>query len=122
MIWARIRAQLMELTAARRCVLLISGSAKRALTKSCADVSCASSHVQWDVTYLAVVECAVDGQVVYVGVKDSSHLSFLDGADLALRVHNEDGNILLSAQTIDGSRTCVTTCCADDGQMFPVAS
>lgn len=54
-------------------------------------------------TYLAVVECAVDGQVVHVGVKDSGHLSFLNRADLAFRVHDEDRHILLSAQTIDGS-------------------
>jgi len=35
-----MRAQLMELTAARRWVLLISGSAKSALTKSWISISC----------------------------------------------------------------------------------
>lgn len=56
----------------------------------------------WLSTYLAVIEGAIDGQVVYVGVEDSSHLRFLDRADLALRVHDEDRHILLSAQTVDG--------------------
>jgi len=57
----------------------------------------------WIWTYLAVVECAVDSQIVNVGVEDSGHLRFLDRADLALRVHDEDRDILLPAQTIDGS-------------------
>jgi len=52
--------------------------------------------------YLAVVECAVYSQVVHVGVHDGRHLRFLDRADLAMRVHDEDGHILLSAQTVDG--------------------
>jgi hypothetical protein len=52
--------------------------------------------------YLAVIKGTVHSQVVHIGVHDSSHLRFLDGADLAVRVHDEDGHILLSAQTIDG--------------------
>jgi len=52
--------------------------------------------------YLAIVECAVYGQVVHVGVHDSRHLRLLDRADLAMRVHDEDRHILLSAQTVNG--------------------
>ena len=51
---------------------------------------------------LAVVECAVYSQVVHVGVHDGRHLRFLDRADLAMRVHDEDRHILLSAQAVDG--------------------
>jgi hypothetical protein len=39
---------------------------------------------------------------VHIGVHDGGHLRFLDGADLAVREHDEDGNILLSAQAVDG--------------------
>ena len=53
-------------------------------------------------TYLAVVECAVYSQVVHVGVHDGRHLRFLDRADLAMRVHDEDRHIFLSAQAVDG--------------------
>lgn len=59
---------------------------------------------------------------MYVGVKNSSHLRLLDRADFALRVHDEDRDILLAAQTVDGSRASITTCCANDCQVFPVAT
>jgi hypothetical protein len=52
--------------------------------------------------YLAVIKCAVDSQVVHIGVHDGGHLRLLDGADLAVREHDEDGHILLSAQAVDG--------------------
>ena len=72
--------------------------------------------------YLAVVKGTVYSQVVHIGVHDGRHLRFLDGADLAMRVHDKDGHILLSAQTVDGCRTGITTCCANDRQMLPVAA
>ena len=59
---------------------------------------------------------------MYVGIEDCGHLRLLDRADLALREHDEDRHILLSAQTVDGSRASVTTCCANDGQVLPVAA
>jgi hypothetical protein len=52
--------------------------------------------------YLAVIKCAVDSQVVHIGVHNGGHLRLLDGADLAVREHDEDGYILLSAQAVDG--------------------
>jgi hypothetical protein len=52
--------------------------------------------------YLAVIKCAVDGQVVDIGIHDGGHLRLLDGADLAVREHDEDGHILLPAQAVDG--------------------
>lgn len=73
-------------------------------------------------TYLAIVESAVYCQVVDIGVNDGRHLGFLDGADLAVREHDEDGDILLSAQTIDGGRTSIATCSTNDSQMFPIAA
>jgi hypothetical protein len=59
---------------------------------------------------------------VYVGVEDRGHLCLLYRADLAVGEHDEDRHILLSAQTVDGSRASVTTCCANDGQVLPVAT
>ena len=82
--------------------MLISGSANRALTKSYVGVSCVWQGV-WIRTYLAVVKCAVNSQVVNVGVEDRGHLRFLNRADLALRVHDEDRDILLSTQTVNSS-------------------
>ena len=59
---------------------------------------------------------------MYIGIEDRGHLRLLYRADLAVREHYEDRHILLSAQTVDGSRASVTTCCANDGQMLPVAT
>jgi hypothetical protein len=59
---------------------------------------------------------------VHVGVHDGRHLRFLDRADLAMRVHDEDRHILLSAQAVDGCGSGITTCRANDGQMFPIAA
>lgn len=72
--------------------------------------------------YLAVIECAIHGQVMHVGIHDGRHLCFLYRADLAMREHDEDGDILLAAQTIDGCRASITTCRTDNSQMFPIAS
>lgn len=58
---------------------------------------------------------------MHVGVQHRGHLGLLDGADLALRVHDEDRHILLAAQTIDGSRARVAARGANDGQVLLVA-
>lgn len=55
---------------------------------------------------------------MYIGVQDSSHLSLLNRANLALGVHDEHTNILLTTETVDGSRAGVTTGCANNGQVF----
>jgi len=57
---------------------------------------------------------------VNVGVKHRGHLSLLDGADLALGVHNEHTDVLLASKTIDSSRAGVTTGRADNSQVFPL--
>lgn len=54
-----------------------------------------------------------------VGVKHRGHLCLLDGADLALGVHNEHADVLLASQTVDSRRTSVTTGRADNSQVFP---
>jgi hypothetical protein len=79
-----------------------------------------SRHFDLESAYLAIVESALNSNVVYVGIKDCGHLSLLDRADLALGVHDEHADILLAAQTVDGGRASVTTGCADDSQVFPV--
>ena len=57
-----------------------------------------------------------------IGVENSGHLELLDGADLALGVKHEDGDILLAAQTVDGGRTSVTARRTNNGQVVPVPS
>lgn len=79
-----------------------------------------SSNRSFRSTNLAVVEGSLNGDVVHVGIKDGSHLSLLNGADLALGVHNENADILLTAQTVDSCRASVTTGCADHGQVFSI--
>ena len=55
-----------------------------------------------------------------VGVKHSGHLSLLDGADLALGVHNEHTDVLLASQTINSGRPSVTTGRTYNSQVFPL--
>lgn len=74
------------------------------------------------IAYLTVIEGSINGKVVDVGVHDRRHLSLLHGADLAVGVHDKDGDILLPSQSVDGGRTSISTCSANDGQMLPVAS
>lgn len=55
-----------------------------------------------------------------VGVKHRGHLSLLDGADLALGVHNEHADVFLASETIDSSRAGVTTGRTHNSQVFPL--
>ena len=77
-------------------------------------------HRDLESAYLAIVESALDSNVVYVGIKDCGHLRLLDRADFALGVHDEHADILLAAQTVDGRRASVTAGRANDSQVFPV--
>jgi hypothetical protein len=65
---------------------------------------------------LAVVESSLNGQIVDVVVENSGHLGLLDGGDLALGVKNENGNILLSAKTVNGSGAGVSTGSSNNSQ------
>lgn len=58
--------------------------------------------------YLAVVKGSLNSQIVNIGILAGRHLRLLDGADAALGVQDEDGDILLSLQTVDGSRSGLT--------------
>jgi hypothetical protein len=71
-------------------------------------------------TYLAIVECALNSQVVHIGIQDSSHLSLLNWANSALWMKDEDGNILLAAETVDSSGSSITTCSSNNGKMMSV--
>ena len=71
-------------------------------------------------TDLAIVECSLHGNVVYIGVQHRGHLSLLNGADLALGVHDEHADVLLASQTVDSGRASVTTGRTDDSQVFPL--
>ena len=72
--------------------------------------------------YLAIVKGTLDGKVVNVGVEDGGHLGLLDRADTALGVQDEDGDILLAAQTVDGSGSGVATGGTDNSEVMPVLS
>lgn len=63
---------------------------------------------------LAVVEGAIDGEVVHVGVEDGRHLRFLHGRHFAGRVHDEDGDVTFVAQAVDGGAAGIAGGCADD--------
>ena len=51
---------------------------------------------------LAIIKGSLNSEVVYVGVKDGSHLGLLDGRHLSGREHHEDRNIFLSPNSVDG--------------------
>lgn len=57
---------------------------------------------------------------MYIGVQHRGHLSLLNGADLALGVHDEHADVLLASQTVDSGRASVTTGRTDDSQVFPL--
>ena len=65
---------------------------------------------------LAIVKCAVDGQVVHIVVEYGRHLSFLDRRHTAAWMQNENVNILLGAQSCDCRTACVATCRAKHRQ------
>lgn len=70
--------------------------------------------------YLAVIKCAFYSKVVYIRIQHSCHLGFLDRADFTLGVHDEDGDILLSSQAVNGRGSRITAGRADDSQMVSV--
>jgi hypothetical protein len=59
---------------------------------------------------------------VHIRVHDRGHLRFLYRADLPVGEHYKDRDILLPTQAVDGGRTGITTCCADDSQVLPTSS
>jgi len=70
-------------------------------------------------TYLAVIKSAIYGNVMHVGVQNCGHLSLLNRADLALRVHDKHADIFLASQTVDGGRASVTAGRTNNSQVFP---
>jgi hypothetical protein len=54
-------------------------------------------------TFLAIIECAPDRNIVNVRVSDSSHLGFLDGRNASLWVKDENRHVGFASQTINGS-------------------
>jgi hypothetical protein len=61
-------------------------------------------------THLAVVEGSLNGKIVHIRVCASCHLQLLNGADAALGMQNEDGDILLALQTVNGSGSSLYKC------------
>ena len=53
--------------------------------------------------YLAVIKSAIDGKVMHIGVGNGSHLRFLNGRDTTLGVKDEDRDVGLVTETVDGS-------------------
>lgn len=71
---------------------------------------------------LAIVECAGNSQVVDVLLGASSHLCLLDGTDTTLGVQDGDRNILLAPESVDSSRSSVTTGGANDREVVSILS
>src|SRR5690606_1304834 len=69
-------------------------------------------------SHLAVIKSPLDGNVVDVLIQDSSHLGLLDWTDSSLWMENENTDILLSSQTVDGGTAGVSTGGSNDGQMM----
>lgn len=59
-------------------------------------------------THLAVVKCSFNGKVVHIRICASCHLQLLNGADTALGVQDEDGNIFFALEAVNGSGTGLT--------------
>ena len=68
---------------------------------------------------LAVVEAAVDGEVEDVVVEDGRHLPFLEGADAALGVHDEDADAVLAADAGDGGGAGIAAGGGEDIEAAP---
>lgn len=69
---------------------------------------------------LAVVERSLNGKVVHVRVQHGRHLSLLDGRDSPLREQDEDRDIFLASQSVDGGRASISAGGANDGEVVPV--
>ena len=52
-------------------------------------------------TYLTVIEGTLHGKIVHVRVRDSGHLSFLDGRHAAFRVQDENRDICLVPEAVN---------------------
>lgn len=53
-------------------------------------------------TNLAIIECSLHSDVMYICVSDGSHLRFLNGRYTTLRMKDENGDIGLVPESIDG--------------------
>lgn len=69
---------------------------------------------------LAIVERSLDSEIVHIGIKHTSHLRLLNGADLALGEQDEHGDILLAAQAIDSGRPSITRRRTNNSQVVTV--
>lgn len=59
---------------------------------------------------------------MHIRIRDGSHLGLLNGADLAFGVHDEDADVLLASETVDGRRAGISTRRPNDGQMLSALS
>lgn len=73
-------------------------------SRSAATAFANQDHVGRDnETHLAVVERAIDGETVNIGIEDGRHLSLLDSRDTAFGEEHKDGDVGLAADAVDGS-------------------
>lgn len=68
--------------------------------------------------YLTVIESAFDPQVVHIRIQDCCHLRLLNWAHFAIRIHDENRNILFPTQTVNGRGACVSRCSANNSEML----
>ena len=56
-------------------------------------------------TYLTIVECTLNRNVVDIGVRHCCHLCFLDRRNATFGVKDKDGDIGFIAETVNRSTT-----------------
>jgi hypothetical protein len=67
-------------------------------------------------TYLAIVECTFDCNVVDIGVRHCCHLCLLDRRNTTFRVKNKDGDIGFVSEPVDRSTFLNHESCTEASQ------
>ena len=71
---------------------------------------------------LTVVESALHREIVHVGIQHGGHLRFLDGTDFSFREHDEDADVFLATETVNGGTARVAARGTDDGQVVSMVA
>ena len=104
-IWAKILDQLIELTAPSLKFWLVSWSLNSALTMSYSTVNLQPQIRILVNSYLTIIECAFNRQIVDICIQDSGHLVLLTGTYTTFWVHDKYRHIFLASETINRRRS-----------------
>lgn len=73
-------------------------------------------------THLTIIKSAFHSQTMHIRILYCSHLRLLNRTDFALGIHDEDADILLASQAVDGSTAGVSAGSPNHREPFPVLS